>query len=386
MVRAINTFAIPVLSYSFGIVTWSRTDLEALQRKVRTELTSHRKHHSGANAERITLPRDEGGRGVTDIKNLHNKQIRLLRSYFHRRQESRLHVVICSSDEHYSPLNLSQITPQESEALTSVAEKTERWKRMALHGRHPNDLSDTKVDKKASNAWLTSGYLFPETEGFLTAIQDQVINTKNYQKHIVKNIAVKDDRCRRCQEKPETIQHITGACSQLAQNDYLHRHNQVANIVHQQLSVRCELIDEVLPYYKYKPEPVLGSVNYKIYYDRSVITDRTICHNRPDILLHDKKESIVYLIDIAVPNTHNMQTTINEKVRKYTELAEEVSRMWKPNNVYVVPIVLSTTGVIPMDLHESIRKLSLPKNIFISLQKAVILATTRIVRKFLSAP
>ena len=30
------------------------------------------------------------------------------------------------------------------------------------------------------------GELFPETEGFLIAIQDQVIATKNYQKYIIK--------------------------------------------------------------------------------------------------------------------------------------------------------------------------------------------------------
>jgi hypothetical protein len=63
------------------------------------------------------------------------------------------------------------------------------------------------------------------------AIQDQVVHTRNYQKYVTKDPGVRDDRCRKCREKPETIQHITAACSMLSQNDFLYRHNQVAAIV-----------------------------------------------------------------------------------------------------------------------------------------------------------
>jgi hypothetical protein len=49
----------------------------------------------------------------------------------------------------------------------------------ALHGRHPYDLSQQYVDIEESNKWLTNADLFAETEGFLIAIQDQVIPTRN---------------------------------------------------------------------------------------------------------------------------------------------------------------------------------------------------------------
>ncbi|CAH2090458.1 unnamed protein product [Euphydryas editha] len=41
-----------------------------------------------------------------------------------------------------------------------------------LHGRHRQDLC-LNVDKKASNEWLYRGAFYPETEGFMIAIQDQ---------------------------------------------------------------------------------------------------------------------------------------------------------------------------------------------------------------------
>ena len=68
-VKAINTFAVPVLGYSFGIVQWSKTDTEALQRKTRVLMTKYRKHHPQSSVTRTTLPRHMGGRGLVDIEN-----------------------------------------------------------------------------------------------------------------------------------------------------------------------------------------------------------------------------------------------------------------------------------------------------------------------------
>ena len=45
-IKAINTYATPVLTFSFGIVKWTPTDLENLQTKIRTLLTRYRFRHS----------------------------------------------------------------------------------------------------------------------------------------------------------------------------------------------------------------------------------------------------------------------------------------------------------------------------------------------------
>lgn len=93
--------------------------------------------------------------------------------------------------------------------------------------------------------------------------------------------------------------------------------------------------------------------------------------------------SVNVLIDIAVPNTHNITKTIAEKIHKYSDLKEEITRIWKQKNVYIVPIVISATGIIPNHLHHSLSQLNLNDNIYITLQKAAILNTCRTVRKFL---
>jgi hypothetical protein len=67
---AINSYVVPILGYSFGIIKWSNTDQLDLNRQLRvmlTNLTKDRYHHPKSALERITLPRNIGGRGILDI-------------------------------------------------------------------------------------------------------------------------------------------------------------------------------------------------------------------------------------------------------------------------------------------------------------------------------
>jgi hypothetical protein len=65
-IKAISTYATRVLTFSFGIVKWTPTVLENLQTKMRTLLTRYRFRHPRAAKERLTLPRQMGGRGLID--------------------------------------------------------------------------------------------------------------------------------------------------------------------------------------------------------------------------------------------------------------------------------------------------------------------------------
>jgi len=135
------------------------------------------------------------------------------------------------------------------------------------------------VDIEASNKWPTNADLFAEIEGFLTAIQDQVILTRNYKKYILKQPDT-DERCRRCGKESKTIQHITAACEQLAPTEYVKKHDGLARLIHQKLAEAAELIDDKSPYYKYTPANILENENFKLYWNRSILTDKTIPFNR----------------------------------------------------------------------------------------------------------
>jgi len=67
----------------------------------------------------------------------------------------------------------------------------------------------------------------------------------------------------------------------------------------------------------------------------------------------NKKTKNTFLIDTAVPNTYNLSKTINDKQNNYQELANEICGMWKQKVAHVIPIVISSTGVIPVTITKS---------------------------------
>jgi hypothetical protein len=151
---------------------------------------------------------------------------------------------------------------------------------------------------------------------------------------------------------PETIQHITSACGILAPIEYKHRHDSVDKIIHQELGKQYGFCTNAIPYYKYQPSAVL-----------TIFTAKTLSNNRPDITLVDKVAEKVTLIDIAIVNTHNLESTHNYKISKYMNLQSEIKAQWQVDHVKIVPIVLSTTGVITNNLHVDIKDLDLDKHL-----------------------
>jgi hypothetical protein len=113
-------------------------------------------------------------------------------------------------------------------------------------------------------------------------IQDRVINTRNYKKHICGLQSI-IDKCRICATEGETIEHIIFSCTVLAQSEYKKRHDIFAKIIHMNLAVKFNLLKDIKG-----PESCLENDNYKLYFDRTVLTDIHIQHNRPDIIILNK--------------------------------------------------------------------------------------------------
>lgn len=379
LTTAINTYVIPIIVYTMGVVKWSNTDLEGLDRIVRVQMTKYRNRHPKSSVERMYIPRKEGGLGFVNLSDMNQRQIISMRSYFMRRaHSSNLHNAICATDDRYTPLNLKH---DYEISNTTTQERKETWRKKALHGRHPTSMDSENVDKVWSNHYLKAGQLFPETEGYIIAIQDQVIPTRNYLKYIIKDVNIKDDKCRICGKYGETIQHITGGCSVLAPIEYKRRHDDVGKIIHHALAVKYKLHSPGLFDHKYSPPNILQNQNFKLYWDRSILTDRTTHANRPDLLLWDLSQKKVWIVDFAVVNDNNLESTKNTKIQKYRELSQNLKEQWRLKQVTMLPMVLSTTGIIPKSLKDSLEKLELSPALIAKVQKAAILNTCTIVRK-----
>lgn len=317
---------------------------------------------------------------MLDIYSLYANQIRTLRHYFHNNQTT-LCKAIAQADTEYTPLNLSN---NEEELIHPQPQniKIEQWAQKKLHGKHLHIVANNNISQQDTYKWLQKGHLYPETEGFLLAIQDQVIATRNYQKHIMK-IEQVDDCCRRCHQQQENLEHIVGGCKILAGTAYTERHNTAANILHQAISLKLKLSTDDAPYYNYVPSSVLENMEYKLYYDRSIHTDKTIVCNRPDIVLQDKVRKTTYFIEVSIPTDTNVAKKYTEKIDKYIPLAIETERVWKQERVSIMPFIMSATGITHVKFKQHLEELKLDSETHHKIQRAVILKTCNIVRTFL---
>jgi len=212
---------------------------------------------------------------LIDITRLQDKQVKLLQTRCSNKQAtSSLHGAAAKPDDRCTPLDLVRANANELPTDEEYNNKANRqWSQKALHGRHPHDLSQQYVDTEASIKWLTTVHLFAETGGFLTATQDRVVLTGNCKKYVLKQPDT-EELCRRFGKESETIQHIAPACELLAATECVKRHDGLAKIVHQRLAETAELTGDKSPYYKYTPASVLENENFKLYWNRSIITDK----------------------------------------------------------------------------------------------------------------
>jgi len=116
-------------------------------------------------------------------------------------------------------------------------------------------------------------------------------------------------------------------------------------------------------------------------WDLPVVTDQTILANRPNVVLHEKGEKACLLNDIAILDDSNINTKETEKLSKYQDLENEVSRMWK-GRTKIVPVIIGALGTITKGLDKNLRLL--PYHVLaIELQRNTLINTAHIIGKVL---
>jgi len=76
---------------------------------------------------------------------------------------------------------------------------------------------------------------------------------------------------------------------------------------------------------------------FKVHYNRFITPDRTVHYSR---IAGAIKEAL--LIHVAIPDSHDLHSAINKKLQKYTNLKEELTRIWQLSAVCTISLVLST--------------------------------------------
>ena len=174
-------------------------------------------------------------------------------------------------------------------------------------------------------SWLQNGGLKRDTESLIVAAQNQSIRANLVKAKIDKSQG--DSLCRVCRKVEESIYHIDSGCSKLAQKEYKGRHDNLGKIVHWKLARKCyfEAGDK---WYEHEPERVLENEDYKILLDFSIQADHVIEAQRPDLVVHDKKERSCKIIDFSVPRDSRIEEKERDKIEKYQDL-RKIPRLGK---------------------------------------------------------
>ena len=175
-----------------------------------------------------------------------------------------------------------------------------------------------------------------EAEGLITAAQDQALNTRYYNKHIMKEGHT--DRCRLCHSQPETVEHISG-CQTLAANHYLNRHNHVAVQIYLSICKHYGIKVDAKSWYEHKPNRVTENEQVTILWNSQIITDRDTPTNKPDKVIKKKETDMCPIIDVAISSDYNIQKKSTEKMTKYVDLQIECQRIWD-KTMEVIPIII----------------------------------------------
>ena len=86
-VTAHNTFAIPVLTPTFGILSWTKDELKQIDVKTRKLLTLSGSFHLNSDVDRLYCHRSEGGRGLNSVDDTYVSRIVSLNLHLDQMEE-----------------------------------------------------------------------------------------------------------------------------------------------------------------------------------------------------------------------------------------------------------------------------------------------------------
>ena len=309
-VKAINSWAVPVIRYTGGVVEWTVAELQEIDRKTRKLMTIHRAFNMNGDVDRLYVKRKDGGKGLLQIEQVIREEECAVSDYIKETQSDWLMKV--ASREHVL---------ETAETMASYRQRVKEqrklnWRSKKLHGQFVRQ-TESFIDEDESNQWLIDGYMKKETESLLMAAQEQSLRTRKIM-HDIDHRTI-DPKCRLCGGKDETVEHLVSACPKLAQSEYKLRHDKVASIVHWHLCKKYGISVEK-EWYKHQPDSVCENDCAKILWDFSIQTDKAIKARRPDLVVVDKAKNTVTIIDIAIPADSNIVDKEEEKITKYQDL------------------------------------------------------------------
>ena len=196
--------------------------------------------------------------------------------------------------------------------------------------------------------WIRQRNLKRETDYLLIPTKNNAIGTNHIKGE--RDKTQQNIRCRLCDDRDETINHIISECSKLEQKEYKTGGGQgyPLGIVQEVVTWTYEQMVYAQPricpgewntqtpqgFWHANGSPYLGQTNRP--------------YNNP------QKRRTCRIVDFVVPAEHRVKLKESEKVNKYLDLARELKKLWKMKltviTFVIVLIVIGALGRVTKDL------------------------------------
>ena len=313
-------FAVPVVTYSFGVLRWTREDVLNFDKTTRKIMNMNNSLNRRSDIYRIYLPRKNGGRGLRNIKEEFLCKIVGIVDHLEKEKHKNIFIGKVLEHERDHIIKMNNMIKEELEIKNEIIEgnitlkmkhkfeqiKLQKWEEKSVHGHLMRKMKNINLDHNQTWNWLRSNTLTSQVESYICSLQEQEINTRRAIKRHKKNPTKKqalNSNCRMCKQNEENLQHILGVCPAISTNLNLNsRHNPVAEVLYFEVLKNLEIRNQ----HQRKPVNVLVHNEYEIWWDQKISTPNNIPHNKPDIVIWNHLEKSCQIIDISVPLYFNI--------------------------------------------------------------------------------
>ena len=163
--------------------------------------------------------------------------------------------------------------------------KKRKWVAKQLYGHFKQLINNISHEKTWT--WLRKGNFKRETESLLIIAQYNAIRTNHIKARVDKTL--QNSKCRLCDDKGKTINHIINECGKLAHKEYKTRHDCVGKVINWEMCKKFKF-DHTDKWYMHNPAPVLVNDTHKLLWDFDIQTDRLISARSPSLIIINKKK------------------------------------------------------------------------------------------------
>ena len=391
-----NIFAIPVITPTFGILNWTKEELEQIDVKTRKLLTISGSFHRNSDVDRLYSERCKGGRGLNSLVDIFIARTVSISQHLKEQSTCNEYLAAVLKHEENSIIRVANdlstcfgIDPTEAESPKKLALQVKQkmkenhlkaWTAKPQHGYLFRTRTGVKNTSEAhTNAWMKKSSFSSHVEGYICAIQEEELQTNALKAKRMPESNT-NPLCRLCKNSKETIQHVIACCPRLSASMYLPiRHNKVANIVYQNIIKKSTKGD------RHPIQDVFVSDDIEVWWDKKITTLSPCPHNKPDIVLWKKDEKKCHIIDICVCLDVNIDKNISMKQDNYLPLTAELKRLYNEYSYTINPIVIGATGLVTAHVSKMLKDLGMDEidQLVLKCQKSALIGTLKIVKSVL---